>query len=586
MTSRLVAVVTAAAAVIGLTACAPSAPRGIVLISVDTLRADRLGCYGDAHADTPHLDALAARGALFENAFVQLPGTLPSHMCLFTGLYPQEHGVFPPDGVLAPEVPTLPEVLQRAGWRTAGFTEGGYVSGRYGFARGFDVFDDSAAHIPSDVERTFARGLRFIDSVPSGAPFFVFLHTYAVHDPYFPPPAYLAGVIDDPAVASASRFEDADGSVLTRRPAEPTKADGEALQLTHKLILEHAPPGAFPPTGPEFSRYNRSRGPAATSEVRDFYSSLYDAGVSYLDDVLGGFLAGLRQRGLEDRVLVVVTADHGEEFLEHGRFVHEQAYRECLHVPLIVAGPGAGAGRRVGQVVESVDVAPTLLDVAGVQEPPPMSGTSRRPLLASGGSAVTGEAYAEGFVEPQRTVIEAREGHLFHLVTLGLRGSPDGAWVSRALELDLPGRRLSFRAASFHEPREVKVSVDGEPLTTLALVPAWKDYSLDLQGSAGDGVHHIVLTTPGCTTPRSVGVGPEDVCLSFKVLGLPMQRLELFDMSADPAEQVNLAGRDRSAMVEMLDRLAGYHFQSRAPRQTAPLDEEVAAQLRALGYIQ
>ncbi|MGB5400530.1 MAG: sulfatase-like hydrolase/transferase, partial [Thermoanaerobaculia bacterium] len=133
--------------------------RGFILISIDTLRADHLSCYGYTRVTSPFIDTLAARGVLFENAFVQLPGTLPSHMSIFTGLYPAEHGVYPPDGVLSPEIPTLPEIFQANGFRTGGFTEGGYVDGDYGFARGFEVFSDRAGQVESDVEETFGRGL-------------------------------------------------------------------------------------------------------------------------------------------------------------------------------------------------------------------------------------------------------------------------------------------------------------------------------------------------------------------------------------------------------------------------------------------
>ena len=108
----------------------PKARGRFILISIDTLRADHLGAYGYARPTSPFLDSLAARGTLFENAVVQLPGTLPSHMSIFTGLYPGEHGVYPPEAVLSPRVATLPEVFRAAGLRTGGHTEGGYMEGR------------------------------------------------------------------------------------------------------------------------------------------------------------------------------------------------------------------------------------------------------------------------------------------------------------------------------------------------------------------------------------------------------------------------------------------------------------------------
>ena len=177
-----------AALVVLLTGCTPESgttlPRGAILISVDPLRADRLGLYGHPRPTSPFLDELARQAVVFDNAIVQVPGTLPSHMSIFTGLFPGEHGVRPPDDSLSPAIPTLPEVFQSHGFRTAGFTEGGFVSGRFGFARGFEHFDDSAAKIPTDVEDTLARGIEFLSGLDRHERFFLLLHTYCVHDNY------------------------------------------------------------------------------------------------------------------------------------------------------------------------------------------------------------------------------------------------------------------------------------------------------------------------------------------------------------------------------------------------------------------
>ncbi|MGB5175506.1 MAG: sulfatase-like hydrolase/transferase, partial [Thermoanaerobaculia bacterium] len=159
----------------------PQPTRGYILISIDTLRADHLGAYGYDRDTSPFLDSLAASGTLFERAVVQYPSTLTSHMSIFTGLYPQEHEVLPPSTVLSGEIETLPEIFQRHGFRTAGHTEGGFMAGGYGFARGFDEFTDTAYGSDTDVERTFRRGLDSLQSLEADEPFFLFLHTYAVH---------------------------------------------------------------------------------------------------------------------------------------------------------------------------------------------------------------------------------------------------------------------------------------------------------------------------------------------------------------------------------------------------------------------
>ena len=147
----------------------PRATRGYILISIDTLRADHLGCYGYGRPTSPFLDSLARRATLFEEAYAQCPSTLVSHMSMFTGLHPREHGVFPPNSVLPAEVETLPEAFKRHGFRTGGFTEGGYVSGRFGFRRGFDEFIARDRFHDRPLQKTFGRGVRFLEGLGSTA---------------------------------------------------------------------------------------------------------------------------------------------------------------------------------------------------------------------------------------------------------------------------------------------------------------------------------------------------------------------------------------------------------------------------------
>src|SRR5690242_15605692 len=169
----------------------PRATRGYILISIDTLRADHLGLYGYPRPTSPFLDSLARHATVFEEAYAPFPSTLISHMSMLTGLHPREHGVFPPNSVLSPKVEILPEVFQRHGFRTAGFTEGGYVSGRFGFRRGFDVFESrDRGHGHRPLENTFRRGVEFLESLGTDDRFLLFLHTYAVHTPYDAPEQY------------------------------------------------------------------------------------------------------------------------------------------------------------------------------------------------------------------------------------------------------------------------------------------------------------------------------------------------------------------------------------------------------------
>lgn len=523
----------------------PRATRGYILISIDALRADHLGPYGYPKPTSPFLDELARRATVFDHAFAQVPSTLPSHMSMFTGLYPAEHGVFPPSAVLAPEVRTLPEILLHAGFRTAGHTEGGYVQGGYGFARGFQEWTDTPYTDDTDVERTFGRGTAFLETVRPEERFFLFLHTYAVHDPYWPPEKY-------------------------RRMFWPGPP----------------PPGAGEPSGPHFAAINNGLA-ETTPEAVEYFEALYDASIRYVDDVLRQFFADLEASGLAADTTVILTSDHGEEFLEHGKLVHTQIYPECLHIPLIVVHPAQAQGTRIGQLAQTIDFAPTIYDLASLTPPAGLSGRSLTPQLRSPERALSGEAYSEVKVLrfDGQALFAERDGKLLQATLASAVMESDGHWVSKETHFDALPPALEFRAVAFHQPREIAALVDGKPATTLQLETDWRSFRLELPGGARK--HLVTLTTPGCDTPLALGVGNDGRCLSFKLYGPPLERRELFDLTADPEAKRDLSIERADLLRELLARLSsGYTHQLRtAPADQALTDEQVK-HLRALGYLQ
>ncbi len=523
----------------------PVPTRGYILISIDALRADHLGLYGYPRPTSPFLDELAARSTVFDHAFAQVPSTLPSHMSMFTGLYPAEHGVFPPSSVLAPEIRTLPEVLLHAGFRTAGHTEGGYVQGGYGFARGFGEWSDTPYDDDTNVERTFGRGVAFLKSVRPGERFFLFLHSYVVHDPYWPPEKYRKMFWPGPP-----------------------------------------PPGAGEPSGPHFAAVNNGLAEASPEAVA-YFKALYDASIRYVDDRLRQLFADLEASGLAADTTVILTADHGEEFLEHGKLVHTQIYPECLHIPLIVVHPAQRAGLRIGRLAQTIDFAPTIYDLAGVTPPPGLSGASLKPLLQKPERAISGEAYAEVKVLrfDGQALFAERDGKLMQANLASAVMESDGHWVSKETHFDALPPALEFRAVAFHQPREIQASVDGKPTTRLRFETDWKGFRLDLPGGARK--HLVSLTTPGCDTPLALGVGNDGRCLSFKIYGPPLERRELFDLSTDPLAAHDLSTERPELLRELLARLAsGYEHHLRTAPADQALTEEQIKNLRALGYLQ
>lgn len=321
-------------------------PPNLILISIDTLRPDRLGAYGYDRDTSPNTDRLAREGVLFRQAISPSSWTLPAHASLFTGLLPHRHGAvrFGFSTPLPQEVDTLAELLWDAGYDTAGFADGGFVTLELGFDQGFDVYGDPG--LANRGKRRFTEIVaKAEDWLAAGRPlpFFLFLHTYEVHLPYQPPPPY------DTMFAAPGYTGLFAGGMSDAQFAAMLKSD------------DWIPNAALPQL-----------------------EALYDGGIRSMDAALGELLALLDRQGLTDSTCVVLTSDHGEEFREHGSLFHRQAklYEENVRIPLIVRCPGrVPAGRVVEQPVSLIDLMPTLLELAGAPVPAGLDAHSLLPAL-------------------------------------------------------------------------------------------------------------------------------------------------------------------------------------------------------------
>lgn len=370
----------------------------ILLITLDTTRADRLGAYGYGRARTPTLDRLAREGVLFEHARTVAPTTLPAHVSLLTGRYPAAHGVRNNGVPLSEKVPTLASALRAGGYRTAAFVSSFVLDRRFGLAPGFDHYDDRLDSEPGSAEpverrgdRTVAAAGQWLDDylgtrAPSAAPtsrpapFFVWLHLYDPHDPYSPP----------------------------------------------------AP----------FSNL--------------FADQLYDGEIAFADSVVGALIDRLEGRGLLSSTLVAVIGDHGESLGDHGEATHGMfVYEAAMRVPAILRWPTRlPAGRRVAPMVRSIDLAPTLMELAGVPLVAGLDGESLMPLVRSetpGPVSAYGETYfpllfmnwspLRSLQDERWKFIEAPEPELYDLVSdpsertnLAVREQARTAAMRRALD--------------------------------------------------------------------------------------------------------------------------------------------------------
>ncbi len=326
----------AALLTLGLGACAPPDPRpSVILVSIDTLRADHVGCYGYERDTTPFLDRWAEGALVFDRAYTSAPLTLIAHMTMLTGLFPQQHGVDGREQALSPAIPLLAERLRDAGYRTLGLYHEGWIHERHGFARGFDAFrrhesaEEAGAHLREE-----------LDDLDDG-PFFLFLHLFDVHSGPF-----------------------AEGQLLVY-PSPPPFQD---------WFLPDAP--APLPQMPEIDLWHSEH--ALGEEQIEALVALYDGGIRHVDARLGEWFGELERRGLLENALVVVTSDHGEALAQRGRLSgHGMFYDEGLRVPLIVRHPqGLRAGERSVVPVHLADIVPTVLAAAGLASDARLPGRS------------------------------------------------------------------------------------------------------------------------------------------------------------------------------------------------------------------
>ncbi len=357
----LLLVIAGAAATAG---CAKSPPRpNVLLVIVDTLRSDRLGCMGSGSGLTPNMDALAAEGVLFENAFCHAPWTLPSVASLLTSTYPAQHqagGQLSRFTRLDGAARTVGECFQDAGYRTVAIVNVEFLTEAFGLTKGFDRVDfvqsegNSLTRIAGQTTTAALQWLRTL----CGRPFLLVVHYFDPHLVYEPPAEFRRSLALAP---------DREGN-------EPVFG-----------------------TIPEIVAYRRGQIELGDETIRRL-EALYNGEVAYTDRELGRLLDGLKEMKLDSSTIIVVTSDHGEEFLDHGGFEHGHTlYDELIHVPLIIRWPGHIPANVVARSeIRHVDVAPTVCSLTGVPADAGFRGRDLAPLWAPDAPRADRPVYGEG----------------------------------------------------------------------------------------------------------------------------------------------------------------------------------------------
>jgi len=413
-----------------LHAAAPVSPKkNLLLISLDTLRADHLGLYGYSRDTSPHLDAFAAEATIFEDCLSTSSWTSPAHGSVFTGLSPILHGAGGPAGFrLRESVRTLAELARANGYLTAAFTQGHAIGGKLGFAQGFDQYSNgpesgALPQVDGLAEQVFAQATRWLDEFGQN-PFVLFMHTYEIHAPYLPPDAFHGKFTNEP-----------------RGDGNPAKNMSGA--------------------------------------DRDRIVALYDEGIAYTDHALGNFFAHLRATGILDRTHVIIFSDHGEEFWEHGGISHSfTLYQEQLHVPLIVRIAGDDAPRgRIGQRVILSDLFATSLDLLGITHTPSRDSISLVPLMQ-------GAAYPRSLFRA-----ELYKENMKYFMIAGIEG---GTKYTARTQYDQPNSPLNPYILAPVPLAEGELALLGALVDAPAPHPAVEEMAFNLTDDPGEGTPLII----------------------------------------------------------------------------------------------
>lgn len=317
----------------------------IILISIDTLRADHLGCYDYPRNTSPSVDKFKEDGVLFLRCTAQSSSTLTSHASILTSLIPSHHGAYFIRGQALPDnITTMAELLKAKGYRTISFNDGGQIAPKFGLNQGFDKYESMSDSLKAEhlnFNRIVTKAMAWLDKNPNEK-FFLFLHTYETHHPYTPKRRQL------------ELFESNYNGNLN-------------WQITVEMI----------------EKINKGE-IKLTEEDKQHIINTYDAEIRSMDESFGLLIDYLKRKKLYDNALIIFTSDHGEEFGEHGTWaMHSHTlFNDQLHVPLIIKLPGSKfAARKVDYLVRGIDILPTVMDLLAEKMSRDFEGSSLVPLM-------------------------------------------------------------------------------------------------------------------------------------------------------------------------------------------------------------
>ncbi|MGD2090140.1 MAG: sulfatase [Candidatus Aminicenantes bacterium] len=527
----------------------------VILIIIDTLRADHLGCYGYARNTSPELDKLANEGIIFKNMMAQSSWTRPGTASILTGLYPKHHGANTRVDRLAEEINLLPEILGQHGYRSFAFLTNGNVGAVTGFSQGYTKFFyfkekpkevDPNIHVRSDLVNESL--LKFIRQLEDTSRNFIYIHYSDTHEPHIP---------------KEKNFSRANKTIFTIDKFQPAYIRGLKKEQRPKFIKEMI--------------------------------NAYDDEIWYNDKMIGHLIQTLKEKNMYSNSIIIITSDHGQEFFEHKGFSHGKTlYEEQLNIPLIIRLPG-GVHRMVEELANQVDIMPTILSLLELPVPGYVDGID---LLKNRKPAAKPFSYAELNLDKKIfSSIQTKREKLIEGIVIPKKKKHQFGWFKESAVLETSADLLELHIRSFRRDRRIQVLLDEQLIDEFVITRVKKKYNIPLPKFPNNKIVTIKSLTP-CESPAKYGM-KDKRCLAFFIFNSKNVNInniageiykEYYVLADDPGERNNRYDRNefKKIIMRLRKKLKQYKLTRRFfPSDKKPIkfDKEQLEALKALGYI-
>jgi hypothetical protein len=527
----------------------------IILILIDTLRADHLGCYGYNRDTSPVIDSLAAEGIFFKTMRAQSSWTRSSTASILSGLYPKNHGANTRGERLAKAVQILPEILGLHGYRSYAFLTNGNVGQAVGFDQGYTKFfhfrerpQDVYPNIHVRSDEVNESLVKFIRQLKDTSRNFIYIHYSDPHEPHIP---------------KVKNFSRANKTVFSMNWFEPESIQGLSEEQRLKFLREMI--------------------------------NAYDDEIWYNDKMIGNVIQTLKETGMYSNSIILITSDHGQEFFEHKGLSHGKTlYEEQLNIPLIIRLP-SGIHKTVEELANQVDIVPTILDLLEIPIPGDIDGIS---LLKGRNSSAKPFSYAELNLDKRSFFsIQTDEGKLIEGVEKPVPEEGQFAWFKESAVLKTSAESLKLRIMSFRIKRRIQVWVDGQMINEFVITNVKQEYNIPLPKFPENKIVTIKSLTP-CESPTKYGM-EDKRCLAFSIFNSKNVNIkdiaceihkEYYALADDPGERDNLyySNKFKKFVMRFRNELNRYKSNRRffySDKRPIKFDKDQIKALKALGYI-